>query len=88
MRLTGTWQVFDRRHPKVTEVNTAALPVLFTNLAVEDQRLRNLVTSMTKDAQAAAKAPSEQEADKMWDHLEREMSDVIDSLGQQLRRFS
>jgi hypothetical protein len=88
MQRTGSWQAFDSHHPDVAAVSAAVTPVLFINLAVEDEPLRSKVLSMTEHAEKAASAPSMQEADEEREKLEREMSDVITSLGEQLRRLS
>jgi hypothetical protein len=43
---------------------------------------------MTERAEAAAKASSERDADEEREKFGREMSEVIDLLGEQLRRLS
>jgi hypothetical protein len=63
-------------------------PVLLHNLAVEDEPLRLKIDSMTERAEAAAKAPSERDADEEREKFAREMSEVIALLGKQLRRLS
>jgi hypothetical protein len=88
LQSTGSWEAFSSHHPDVAAVSAAVTPVLLHNLAVEDEPLRLKIDSMTECAEAAAKAPSERDADEERKKFGREMSEVIALLGKQLRRLS
>jgi hypothetical protein len=88
LQRTGSWEAFSSHHPDVAAVSAAVNPVLLHSIAVKDEPLRLKIHSMTERAEAAAKAPSERDADEEREKFGREMSEVIALLGEQLRRLS
>jgi hypothetical protein len=85
---TGTWETFSSLHPQVAEVSGAVTPVLIQQSTIEDEPLRLKLETMTETAEIAAKAPSERDAVEQRDLFFLEFREVIDYIGDQLRRLS